>query len=189
MICHQDCHSRFVLLFSAICSIQVHTLRAQVANPTNQVPTIKSKVRVVLVDVVVTQGSGEPVAGLHRDDFLVSEDGHPQTISSFEEHTGGTVSPVALPPMPQGVYTNYPTIKKMDSINVLLLDSLNTQAVDQTYVHPQMAKYFQAAMAAPPGARIAIFTLGSKLRMVRGFTPDSTALSTALTDPKSGAGC
>ena len=187
MNCHQYCHSRFVLLFFAICSIQVHTLRAQVAKPTNQVPTIRSEVRVVLVDVVVTQGSGEPVAGLHRDDLLVSEGGRQQTISSFQEHTGGTVSPVALPPMPQGVYTNYPTIRTTDSINVLLLDSLNTQAVDQAYVHPQMAKYFQAAMAAPPGARTAIFTLGSKLRMVRGFTPDPAALATALTDSKSGA--
>jgi hypothetical protein len=84
----------------------------------------------------------------------------PQTISVFEEHTGGTVSAVALPPAPPGVYTNYPTIKTTDSINVLLLDSLNTQASDQTYVRPQMVKYLQAALAAPTGARLAIFTLG-----------------------------
>lgn len=167
--------------------MQVQTLRSQTTNSARQVPTIKSEVRVVLVDVVVTHNDGDPVVGLHREDFQVSEDRHPQTISSFEEHTGGRVSSVALPPMPNGVYTNYPTIKTTDSINVLLLDSLNTQAVDQTYVHPQMAKYFQAALAAPSGARIAIFTLGSKLRMVRGFTPDSAALLTALSDPKAGA--
>jgi VWFA-related protein len=140
----------------------------------------------VIVDVVVTQGKGEPVVGLHKDDFQVSEDGNAQTISFFEEHTGGTVSPVTLPPMPPGVYTNYPTIKTTDSINVLLLDSLNTQASDQSYVRPQMVKYFRTALAAPSGARIAIFTLGSKLRMVRGFTPDSAGSLAALTDPKSG---
>ena len=160
--------------------------QGQVPGPGGQGATIKSEVQIVLVDVVVTDGNRRPVTGLRKDDFQVVEDGRPQTISFFEEHTGGTVSAVALPPTPPGVYTNYPTIKTTDSINVLLLDSLNTQADDQTYVRPQMVKYLQAALAAPTGARIAIFTLGSKLRMVQGFTADSAGLLTALMDPKSG---
>jgi VWFA-related protein len=166
------------------------SLLAQVPSPApnshGQTPAIKSEVRIVLLDVVVTQNKGEPVGGLHKEDLRVTEDGSPQTISFFEEHTGGKVSPVALPPEPPDVYTNYPTIKTTDSINVLLLDSLNTQATDQVYVRPQMAKYLQAALAAPIGARVAIFTLGSKLRMVRGFTADSASLLTAVMDPKSG---
>jgi hypothetical protein len=36
------------------------------------------------------------------------------------------------------------------------------------------------------GARVAIFTLGSKLRLVRGFTADSADLLASLIDPKSG---
>lgn len=176
-----------ILLLLAVFSIQAQAPQSQTPNPASQEATIKSEVRIVLVDVVVTQGKGEPVLGLHREDLQVSEDGRPQTISFFEEHTGGTVSAVALPPTAPGVYTNYPTIKTTDSINVLLLDSLNTQAADQLYVRPQMVKYLQAALAAPTGARVAIFTLGSKLRMVRGFTADSAGLLMALTDPKSGA--
>jgi hypothetical protein len=78
------------------------------------------------VDVVVTQGKGEPVGGLHKEDLKVSDDGKPQMISFCEEHTGGKISPVTLPPEPPDVYTNYPAIKTTDSINVLLLDSLNT---------------------------------------------------------------
>ena len=174
-----------VVVLLAVASIQAQNT----SPPTNsnvQIPTIKSEARIVLVDVVVTEAKGQPVGGLRKEDFQVSEDGRPQTISFFEEHTGGTVSPVTLPPMPPDVYTNYPRIKTTDSINVLLLDSLNTQAIDQSYVRPQMVKYFLAAMAAPSGTRIAIFTLGSKLRMVRGFTPDSAGLLAALTDPKSG---
>jgi hypothetical protein len=66
------------------------------------------------------------------------------------------------------------------------LDSLNTQANDQVYVRPQKAKYLQAALAAPAGARVAIFTLGQKLRMVRGFTADSSESQKALIDPNSG---
>jgi VWFA-related protein len=153
---------------------------------TSQQSAIKSEVRIVLVDVVVTKGKGETVGGLHKEDFQATEDGQPQTISFFEEHTGGRVSAVPMPPMPPDVYTNYPRVKLTDSVNVLLLDSLNTQAVDQTYVRPQMEKYLEAAMAAPTGARLAIFTLGSKLRMVKGFTEDSSELKASLLDPESG---
>jgi VWFA-related protein len=172
-----------VFLLLAVSSIQAQPPQSQTPNSAS---TIKSEVRLVLVDVVITQAKGEPLGGLHREDFQVSEDGRPQTISFFEEHTGGRISPVALPPEPPDVYTNYPTIKTTDSINVLLLDSLNTQATDQVYVRPQMVKFLQAALAAPTGARLAIFTLGQKLRMVRGFTADSSASLKALIDPKSG---
>lgn len=134
-------HCRDVwLLLALLASISIQAQDASQPNSEPQVPTIKTEANVVLVDVVVTKGKGEPVVGLHKEDFQVSEDGHPQTISFFEEHTGGTVSPVAFPPMPPGVFTNYPTIKTTDSINVLLLDSLNTQAIDQTYVRPQMKR-------------------------------------------------
>lgn len=170
--------------------LAVSCVQAQNTSPqttlTVQVPTIKTEARIVLVDVVVTEANGQPVVGLHKEDLYVREDGHRQTISFFEEHTGGAISQMTLPPMPPDVYTNYPTIKTTDSINVLLLDSLNTQATDQVYVRPQMVKYLKAELAAPKGARLAIFILGQKLRMVRGFTADSAASLKALIDPKSG---
>src|SRR5580698_9074482 len=65
-----------------------------------QQPTIKSDVRIVLVDVVVTGAKGAPAAGLKKGDFQISEDGRAQTVSFFEEHTGGRITPVALPAMP-----------------------------------------------------------------------------------------
>jgi hypothetical protein len=52
------------------------------------VTTVQAKVRVVPVDVVVTSGKGDPVAGLHKEDFEVSEDGKLQTIASFAEQAG-----------------------------------------------------------------------------------------------------
>jgi VWFA-related protein len=150
-----------------------------------QEPAIKSEVRIVVVDVVVTGAKGVPAAGLKKEDFVVAEDGKAQVVSFFEEHTGGKVSPIALPAMPPDVFTNYPTVKTTDSVNVLLLDSLNTMPVDQSYVRPQMEKYMEAAIAAPNGARLAIFTLGQELRMVRGFTTDANGLKNGLMDPKS----
>jgi VWFA-related protein len=152
---------------------------------TAQQAAIKSDVRMVLVDVVVTGAKGQPASGLKKEDFQVSEDGKAQAVSFFEEHTGGKVTPVSLPAMPPDVFTNYPAVKTTDSVNVLLLDSLNTQAIDQTYVRPEMEKYLEAAIASPHGARLAIFTLGQQLRMIRGFTADSAKSLQALEDPNS----
>jgi VWFA-related protein len=176
---------KFLLLFFVVPTVHTRTAQSQAPNPGSDATAIKSEVRMVLVDVLVTQGS-KPVGGLHKEDLKVSEDGKLQTISFFEEHAGGGISPVVLPPEPPDTYTNYPTIKTTDSINVLLLDSLNTQAVDQTYLLPQMMKYLRSTLAAPTGARLAIFTLGQKLRMVCGFTADSSANLAALIDPTSG---
>ncbi len=172
-------------------SAGVLTLRGQGSHSSSgvaqgvQQPAIKSDVRIVLVDVVVTGAKGLTASGLKKEDFQISEDGKAQTVSFFEEHTDGKVTPVTLPEMPPDVFTNYPTVKTTDSVNVLLLDSLNTQAIDQSYVRPQMEKYMEAAIASPNGARLAIFTLGQRLRMIRGFTADASKSLEAMEDPKS----
>ena len=167
------------------CTVAAAVVFAAAAGADRQGPAIKSEVRIVVVDVVVTGAKGQPASGLKKEDFQVSEDGKGQVVSFFEAHTGGRVTPVALPEMPPGVFTNYPTVKTTDSVNVLLLDSLNTQALDQTYVRPQMEKYLEAAIAAPNGSRQAIFALGQELRMIRGFTVDSAKSLAAVDDPKS----
>jgi VWFA-related protein len=186
-----------VVALAVVCWGGARTLRGQESNASSaatgdaqvarqaQQPTIKSDVRIVLVDVVVTGAKGAPAGGLKKEDFRVSEDGKAQTVSFFEEHTDGKVTPVKLPDMPPDVFTNYPTVKTTDSVNVLLLDSLNTQAIDQTYVRPQIEKYMEAAIASPSGARLAIFTLAQRLQMIRGFTADASKSLEAMEDPKS----
>jgi VWFA-related protein len=155
------------------------------ASPRSGTPvtTIKSKVRLVLVDVVATNGKGEAVPGLRKEDFEVLEDGKPQTISTFEEHHGSPPVQIKLPAMPPHVYTNYPVTKTADSVNVLLLDALNTPSRDQVYVHSQMMKYLKTI---PPGTRVAVFTLASRLRMLQGVTTDSSELLAVLNSAKAG---
>lgn len=139
--------------------------------------TIKANSRLVLVDVVVTNDKGDPVTGLQKKDFEILEDGKTQTIANFEEHHAAPVTQIQLPPLPPHVYTNFPLIQSADSINVILLDALNTQTRDQVYVRAQMLKYLKTI---PPGTRVAIFTLASQLRMLQGVTTDSTQLLAAL---------
>jgi VWFA-related protein len=142
---------------------------------------IRAKVQVVVVDVVVTDGKGDPATGLQNGDFEVLEEGKPQTIASFEEHNGAPLTQIKLPPLPRNVYTNFPITKTADSVNVLLLDALNTPVRDQTYVHQQMLKYLGTI---PPGTRVAVFTLASRLRMVQGVTSDTNELLAVLKDKK-----
>ena len=147
----------------------------------DNVPVFQSKVRVVLVDVVVTDGKGTAVSGLQVKDFRLLENGKPQKVASFEEHTGPVPSQFTIPPMPPHVYTNFPRIATTDSLNVVLVDMLNTRLPDQSYVRDQIIKYLTHIQ---PGARLAIFALTTHLQLVQSFTTDYSGVLAALTAEK-----
>jgi VWFA-related protein len=149
-----------------------------------QVTTFKASSEAVVVDIVVTKGHDEPVTGLRKEDFQINEDGKAQPVAYFEEHAPDDAPAAPLPQMPPNVFTNQPAAQSGDSVNVLLLDSLNTDREDQAYVHQEIEKYLNTM---DPGTRIAIFALSSKLRMIQGFSTDSSALQAALNDPRYGA--
>jgi len=144
----------------------------------------KANARIVVLDVVATGRDGQPVRGLRKEDFSLAEDGHPQQITSFEEHAAGDSTPAILPALPPNIFSNFPSVKPVDSVTVLLLDALNTPVEDQGFVRGQLLKYLQTAQ---PGQRLAIFTLGTRLRFVQGFTDDPATLAAALSNSKTGA--
>ncbi len=74
----------------------------------------KSRVNVVIVNVVVTDRNGNPVPGLVRDDFRVSEEGRTQKVLSFEEHKGIPSTTTKLPPLPPHVFSNFPATRTTD---------------------------------------------------------------------------
>ncbi len=153
----------------------------------NDMPVYRTNARDVIVDVVVTKSNGDPVEGLTKQDFEVKEDGKPQAIDFLEEHTAtssASEEPRPLPTLPPGTYTNAPLAPVGDSVNVLLLDTLNTPQQDQAYVHSEIVDFLKKMQ---PGTRIAIFALGSKLRYVQGFTTDTAVLLAALNDKQKGA--
>ena len=169
-----------VLVFCYVAPLVAQT--APAPGGQDSVPVFKTQARAVLVDVVVTRENGEAVTALRKENFKVMEDGKEQSIDYFEEHIARTLPPGAIPPMPKmppDVYTNIPPVPESDSVNVLLLDSLNTPVEDQSYVHKQIMDYLKTM---EPGTRTAIFLLGSKLRFVQGFTTDASLLSAALND-------
>jgi len=174
------------LCWSLAAAFAVAPLHSQAPAPDSKRvgPAIKVETRVVLVDVVVTNHKGETISDLRQEDFYIEEDGKPQSLSAFDEHSRHNAPPLSLPTLPPNVYSNMQAVKPSDSVNVLLIDMLNTFPWFQKDVCNQAIKYLKTV---PPGTRLAIFTLNTQqLRLARGFTTDFSSLSVALDDKKSG---
>jgi VWFA-related protein len=169
-------------LILALSSFLAVPLLAQTATPVNPgVPaaTLRVNARSVVVDVVVTDRNNKAVTGLPREEFQVFEDGKPQAITFFEQHAGTPAGAPAepAPPLPPNTFTNIPSALPTDAVDVLLMDAQNTPMENQVYVHKEMVKYLSTI---PPGIRIGIFLLSNRLRIVQGFTEDSSALRMAI---------
>lgn len=152
------------------------------------VPTIQAKAQLVIVDVVVKDSAQNPIHTLKPADFTLLENNQPQQIKYFEEHSALPPAEAAqlppLPKMPPGVFTNYTPAPDNGPINILLLDTLNTPMTDQAFVRDQLRKYLKSA---PPGTRIAIFGLTTRLLLLQGFTSDPELLKTAIDRKKAKA--
>src|SRR5580704_6188517 len=149
--------------------------------PSKSGVTLHSATQLVIVDVVVTDSQQNPVHNLSASDFTLLEKNVPQQIKHFEEHKALLAAEAAklqpVPRMPPGVFTNYSPLPLSGTVNVLLLDALNTPMQDQAYVRDQLRKYLKNAS---PGARVAIFGLTSRLILLQGFTSDPELLKTAI---------
>src|SRR5579864_5643798 len=70
------------------------TLCAQVS----KTPTFETTTNLVIVNVTVRDKSGKLMDSLRKDDFILTEDDKPQTISVFEvEHLSSEALPPAVP--------------------------------------------------------------------------------------------
>jgi len=145
--------------------------------PADGVATLRTRARLVLLDVVVTNGKGKPVQGLKASDFTLLEDGVPQLLSSFQEHhpitpeeAAKAANAVKLPP---NHFTNYDPVPNESAATVFLLDALDTPVQAQMYLREQMIAYMKTV---PAGTKIAIFQLDTQMRMIQGFTSDQEVL-------------
>lgn len=170
------------LLGLALCALSAAPSMAQNASPAEaETPaaTLKINVRTVLVDVVVLNRNNQPVPGLHKEDFQVLEDGKPQDVSFFEQNfaADARAADAVSHSLPPNTFTNVPPTAPNNAINLLLMDGLNTPLADQAYVHKQMVRYLATI---PRDTRVGIFLLSEKLRIIQGFTQDSTLLRASI---------
>ena len=151
---------------------------SQAAPDSNQpITTIRVTSRVVVLDVVVTDGNGSPVKGLQPSDFTLTEDGVPQKFSSFGE-SQATAGNAAAPPasLPPNTFTVQPPLTEAGTKTVIVLDNLHYPS------YPLVRGDIQAFMkTVAPGNPIAIIRLDWQgLHFVQTFTSDPQLLQQAV---------
>ncbi len=126
-------------------------------------PVIKSEVRVVLVDSVVTDKKGNYIRDLTAKDFRVWEDNKEQRITSVSMGDDP-----AAPDYSQKKYT------------VLFFDTSTRDFLNQVVVRQAAAKFIDANVA--PNRQMAVVDFGSALRVAQNFTSDAERLKKAVAD-------
>ena len=154
--------------------------KSQAAPSSASITVLKVTTRLVLVDVVVTDHSGAPATDLKKENFEVREDGKPQKIVAFafQPPPSSGTAPPKPPKFDPGVYSNLRNLNgEVGPPTILLVDALNTPFKDQPYLRQQLVKYLQNVEQR---RNIAIYTLGTRLRMIQDFTSDPELLHEAL---------
>jgi VWFA-related protein len=168
----------FALAVAACAWAQDKTAPAASQTPTY---TLSLGTKLVVVDVSVRDKHGNPVHGLKLGDFTLSENGRPQQIRNFDEHTAASVvdgsKPASSFHLPPGDFTNLERTPPNASLNVILIDRLNTPLAEQMYLSQQLRAY---AKQARPDSRTAVFGLSDRLFLLQGFTSDPALLLKAL---------
>jgi VWFA-related protein len=158
--------------------------------------TFRSGLDLVVVNVVVRDKAGTLVRGLTRDDFIVLEDGKPQTVSSFDfeeienatvpstETTTvlGAIGRAAEPAAPGTASADAgarPATGMKDRRLIVLFYDLGAMQPEEVTRAVQSGRdYVERKMA--PADILAIVSLTTSLTVDQDFTADRTALAAAL---------
>ena len=133
-------------------------------------------VRVINVDVVVTDRRGNPVTGLTKDDFDIYENGVKKTITNFYEVEGQKAKNIAVevPGEPAAASVTKPPV---DEINenlkrriIFYVDNLSLAPFNRNRVFQQMKEFVKTAMRPGDEAMIATYNRSMKIRVP--FTRD-----------------
>ena len=164
-----------------------------IAEATQQ-PTFRSGTRLIVQTVTVKDRDGKPIEGLTAKDFIVTEDGEPQTVAFVEyQRVGGSrepqsaVDPVppALAPGPSSTPAATPPPQGLDAryrdrrLVVLYFDQTALPPGDLMRAFSAARSYVAAQMQ--PQDLIAIMTFeGGAVRMRQEFTDDRARLNEVI---------
>jgi VWFA-related protein len=165
--------------------------------PAPPVPTFRSTTQVTVVDVTVTDKQGRAIEGLTADDFVLTEDGDPQSISlAVFQRVTTDANAAALPPVPAAAPgqprraspTVQPTITASSPgdvryrdrrLIVLYFDLTAMPPPDQMRAYKAAHKFIAEQMHAQDLVAIMTFDGGS-VRVKQDFTADRTQLRDQL---------
>jgi VWFA-related protein len=142
-------------------------------------PAIRVQSDLVEVPTVVRDRHGSPVGNLKKEDFVLLDNGKPQTISTFVVLTGpGNVAGPGAPGVaPYGASPIQPRYVALyfDDVNMVLSDLAATIA-DLTFARDGAIKFVRKGL--DPGERVGIFTASAALNL--DFTDDVPKLLETL---------
>ena len=145
---------------------------------------LKVTTRLVTLDVIATDSHGNPVRDLKPEDLQIFEEHRAQQkIEHFEyfetlNRPGTQENSASAIRKASGIISNQLPLDQLKiPPTVLLMDSLNTQTPKQAQGR---AKMIQLLRGLPPDTPVAVFLLGSSLRILQGFTSDGRLLRAAL---------
>jgi VWFA-related protein len=152
---------------------------------------LKVTTRLVTLDVIATDSRGNPVRDLKPEDLQIFEEHKSQQkIEHFEyfEKLAGSGAPgnstSAIRKQANVISNQLPLDQLKVPPTVLLMDGLNTQTPNQLLGRAHMVELLRSL---PPNTPIAVFLLGSSLRILQGFTSDGALLRAALDQAVTGA--
>ena len=160
--------------------IPIFAAAVAVAVPAQQaaqsVPTIHVTSRIVVLDVVVSDGRSHPVKGLTAADFAIKEDGVPQTILSVTEHDAAAADQPAPPSLPPNTFTVQPPVAGEGAKTVIVLGGFSP------IMRNELKDYFTNSTPTMPMAIFRIDWQG--MHLVQGFTMDRAVLLEAVTSKR-----
>jgi VWFA-related protein len=137
--------------------------------------TLSQTVRLVVLDVVVTDKQGNLVPDLTSKDFAIYEDKQKQTIHSFEGSTDHHLPPEVR------VESTADLAKAPDTpVTILVLDELNTRFEDMAYARFTLKSYLLRQSAVLPHPVALLVAGNTKFKVLMDYTRDRAALLNAL---------
>ncbi len=142
----------------------------------------KAKSELVLVPVVVTDGSGGHVTGLKQQDFTVKDHGKPQRITVFEEIKAAPAARVRKVSVPENakVFTNQLADQTPKRLVILVMDAINTRMLDQAYARQQLISFLAENVDSGAVLSLVVIGRGGRIRVIHDFTTDPNLLIAAL---------
>ncbi|HWW62080.1 MAG TPA: VWA domain-containing protein [Thermoanaerobaculia bacterium] len=139
------------------------------------------EVRVINVDVIVTDKSGKPIPGLTKDDFVVIENGKPRDVTNFYEYQGANAPGVAqtalnAPATPSQALPASADIRSRKI--VLFVDGSTLRPFSRNRVLKATKEFLHKIVR--PGDEILIANWDHRLEVSDGFLHDVATAETKL---------
>ena len=188
--------SRLVAIAIVVAVAQASTFARQ---QPGQSPAFRASILLIVQNVVVTDKQGKPIGGLTARDFLLTEDGVPQTIA-FAEYQQFDAPPLGAteitPSVPARPASTLPPVTAVgESLNavplpgdsryrgkrliVLYLDLQALSFFNEYRVYAGVRKYLDTDMTAADLVSVVVYQNG-RVRVKQDFTDDRDAIGAVI---------